>query len=146
MSGITQRRDIGAFVKQVLGIAPTTVVAGSGGDNVAQFGPEVVRSDIGGGLSATVSLPAIYTVTDDLAVSAVVQHRASATADWADYVTIPATTYTTATAATALKLAGVDLSGALDRVRLGVTANFESADTDTITLAGVLTFEGGDEL
>src|SRR5688500_13025069 len=84
MMGVAGSKDVGAFIKTVIGLAPVRVTAGGGADNVDQNGPVIDRK---GYLSCEFSLVAqgVLGTSETAAVEARIQDSIDGVSGWANY-------------------------------------------------------------
>jgi hypothetical protein len=147
MMGVAGSKDVGAFIKSVLGLAPVRVTAGGGADNVDQNGPAIDRE---GYLSCEFSLVAqgVLATLETAAVDARIQDSADGSTGWNNYGD-PAPTLNLADGVNnerGMTNGKLNLDGAKRFIRLVGKTNPSAGSTDTVDIAGVVTLGGPNEL
>ena len=146
MIGVAGSKDVGAFINNVLGLAPVRVTAGGGADNVDQNGPAIDRK---GYLSCEFSLVAqgVLGTSETAAVEARIQDSIDGSSGWANYGDPVAIALTDAVNNERGMANGkLNLDGAKRFIRLVGKANPSAGSTDTVDIAGVVTLGGPNEL
>jgi len=146
MMGVAGSKDVGAFIKNVLGLAPVRVTAGGGADNVDQNGPPIDRK---GYFSCEFSLVAqgVLGTSETAAVEARIQDSIDGTTGWANYGDPVGITLSDAVNNERGMVNGkLNLDGAKPFIRLVGKANPSAGSTDTVDIAGVVTLGGPNEL
>ncbi len=147
MDNVAFSKDIGAYIKNVMGLAPVIITAGGAGDNADQNGPAIDRQ---GYLSCEFTLvaQAVLASGQSSTVDARIQDSANGSTGWADYGS-PATQLTLEDGVAnerGMVNGKVNLDGAKRYIRLVGKANPSAANTDTVDMAGVVTLGGANEL
>lgn len=131
-------RELGSSVTSVLALAPNTVTAGGGSDNIAQNGPAISRL---GYYAAVLACPirSVLAAGANVVVNAKIQSR-SGGGSWSDLIAASPVTLSSVGGGTVdgiLEL-NAPLDAAGDEIRAVVTPNLSAANTDTATLGAVL--------
>jgi hypothetical protein len=145
MMGVAGSKDVGAYIKNALGLAPVRVTAGGGADNVDQPGPAIDRK---GYLSCEFSLTVqgVLAATQNVVVTARLQDSADGSTGWNDYGDTVTLQINDGSNESGFLNGKASLDGAKRFIRLVGKANLSAADTDIADLAGVVTLGGANEL
>lgn len=151
--GMSLRKNIGAYLHAAYAAVATALTAAGTGDNTAVTGSVVDRFAAGSPLSCSVlyAIAATIANTKTLSLAYKIQHGTKSDgSDMADYAAVASTVVMTGNAGgteqTGIVKHDVDLTGALQYIRVVFTPDLSATGVDTATVSPVFVFGGMAEL
>jgi hypothetical protein len=129
-------RTLDEFLTPKVGLNPTTITAGGGADNVAQNGATIAKAGYHQALGV-VQYSSVIAASNTATVAAKFQTRTDGGA-WSDVDGTSEVANLTDADTPGLVEIDCDLDGVGDEIRLVVTVNPSAANTDTVTVAGIV--------